>query len=217
MSTKLSIKPTQHAITRSQAKAQLRIKSDEVSEDKIIDIIILVATRVIEKMARRQFVTATYIKSLDEFQDDRNIKHPEDNLHHHHHNGDHNNIIILEHPPLQELVSIDYIDVDGNQQSVDLNDVQVDTFKEPGRIAPAFGKSWPAARKQFSSVLITYKAGFGDDASFIPDDIRGALLILISHYFDNRDLVLTTNDVEQIEFPTGLSTIIDQFALPEFE
>jgi len=219
MATKISVNPVQPAITRTQAKGQLRITEDEVAEDSFIDDLIPQATRIIEKMARRQFITATYIKTLEEFVDDRHLKHPSDH-HHHHHNHTHhheNEVIILEHPPLQSIVSITYIDDDGIQQNVDLNDVQVDTVSEPGRIAPAFGKSWPSARKQFNSVVVTYKAGFGDDESKIPDEIKRAIKVLVSHYFDNRDLIFTGTDVEHIEFPLGLSTIIDQFALPEFE
>lgn len=220
MSTKLFLKPNQQPITRNQAKGQLRIKEDENFEDDYLDDLIPQATRVVELLARRQFITATYIKSLQSFQDDRNVKHPGDHAdshHHHDHEGDEHDVIVLEHPPLQSIEEIKYIDTDGNEQILDLNDVQVDTFKEPGRIKPAFGKSWPSARNQFNSVLIKYKAGFGDDESAMPDEVKRAVKLVVSHYFENRDLVLTANDVEQIEFPTGIMTIINQFALPEFK
>lgn len=218
MSTKLFLKPTQPVITRTEAKGQLRIKEDEISEDSFIDDLIRQATRIVELMARRQFITATYVKSLESFEDDRNVKHPSDNHDHHdHNNGDNHDVIILEHPPLQTLEEIKYIDPDGNEQILDLNDVQIDTFKEPGRIKPTFGKSWPSTRSQFNSVLIKYKAGYGDDGSKVPDEVKRAVKLMVSHYFENRDLVLTTNDVEQIEFPIGLMTIINQFGLSEFQ
>ena len=218
MPTQISVKPKQPAITRNQAKAQLRITKDEITEDAFIDDLIPQATRIIEQMARRQFVTATYIKTLEGFEDDIDVKHPSD-LHHRHHDHDqHHDTIILPHPPLKSVESITYIDNDGNEQNVDLNDVQVDTVSEPGKIAPAFGKSWPSARRQFNSVVITFKAGYGDDESFIPDEVKRAIKLLISHYFENRDLTLTASgNAEQIEFPPGLSTVIDQFALPAFE
>ncbi len=220
MNTKLSIKPIQQPITRNQAKGQLRIKKDETFEDDYLDGLIPQATRIVELLARRQFVTATFIKSLQSFDDNRNVKHPGDHheTHHHHdHEGDEHDVIILEHPPLQSVEEIKYIDTDGNEQLLDLADIQIDTFKEPGRIKPAFGKSWPSARKQFNSVLITYKAGYGDDESSMPDEVKRAVKLVVSHYFENRDLVLTANDVEQIEFPMGIMTVINQFALPEFQ
>ena len=220
MSTKLSLKPTQPVITLLQAKGQLRIKEDEIFEDEFLLALIPQATRIVELLARRQFITATYIKSLQSFNDDRNVKHPGDHhdIHNHHdHEGDEHDVIILENPPLQSVEEIKYIDPDGNEQILDLNDSQLDTFNEPGRIKPAFGKSWPSTRNQFNSVLITYKAGFGDDESTMPDEVKRAVKLMVSHYFENRDLVLTANDVEQIEFPIGLMTIINQFALPEFQ
>jgi len=219
MNTKWSSKPTQGVITRLLAKGQLRIKEDETFEDDYLDDLIPQATRIVELLARRQFITATYIKSLEEFHDNRNEKHPSDHdTHHHHdHEGDEHDVIVLEHPPLQSVEEIKYIDTDGNEQILDLADIQIDTFNEPGRIKPAFGKSWPTARKQFNSVLITYKAGFGDDESQMPDEVKRAVKLVVSHYFENRDLVLTANDVEQIEFPIGIMTIINQFALPEFQ
>ena len=137
MNTKLSIKPDQQPITRNQAKAQLRIKEDENFEDSYIADLIPQATRIVELLARRQFVTATYIKSLESFHDNRNVKHPgdhHDGNHHHDHEGDEHDVIILEHPPLQSVEEIKYIDTDGNEQILDLNDIQIDTFKEPGRI-----------------------------------------------------------------------------------
>ena len=219
--TKLLVKPIQPVITRTQAKGQLRIKEDEVSEDQFIDDLIPQATRIVELLARRQFITATYVKSLQEFHDNRNVKHPSDShdIHRHDHNsiGDEHDVIILEHPPLQSVEEIKYIDTDGNEQILDLDDIQIDTFNEPGRIKPAFGKSWPSTRKQFNTVLITYKAGYGDDESKMPDEVKRAVKLVVSHYFENRDLVLTMNDVEQIEFPIGIMTIINQFGLSEFQ
>ena len=220
MNTKLSVKPIQPAITRTQAKGQLRIKEDETFEDDFLDGLIPQATRIVELLARRQFITATYIKSLQSFHDTRNVKHPgdhHDTHNHHDHEGDEHDVIILEHPPLQSVEEIKYIDTDGNEQILDLADIQLDTFKEPGRIKPAFGKSWPTARKQFNSVLIKYKAGYGDDESTLPPEVKRAVKLVVSHYFENRDLVLTANDVEQIEFPIGIMTVINQFALPEFQ
>ena len=218
MPTKLLVASIQQPITRKQAKAQLRVTDEETVEDQFIDDLIVGATRIVEILSRRQFTTATYIKALNGFFDDRSTKHPSDIHfnHHNHHNGIGHEIIVLEHPPLQSVESIIYVDTDGITQSLDLADIQVDTFLEPGRIAPAFDKTWPGTRNQFNSVQITYKAGYGDDESKIPAEVQRAIKVLISHYFDNRDLVLTTNDVEQIEFPIGLMTIINQFALPEF-
>ena len=66
-------------------------------------------------------------------------------------------------------------------------------------------------------MLVTYKAGYGDDESAMPDEVKRAVKLMVSHYFENRDLVLTANDVEQIEFPIGIMTVINQFALPEFQ
>ena len=219
MPFKIIVIPTRQPLSRNQAKAQLRITEDETAEDEFIDDLIVDASEIVQELSRKQFITATFIKTLERFEDDRLVKHHSDEHHHNRHSNHHDHLIIhLPKPPLQSIESIVYVDADGNNQNLDLNDIQVDIISEPGRIKPANGKSWPSVKEGFNAVTITFKAGFGDDESSVPAKVKRAIKLLVSHYFENRDLVLTSGtDAEQIEFPKGLQTVIDQFSLPEFK
>jgi hypothetical protein len=64
--------------------------------------------------------------------------------------------------PVQQIVSIKYIDGDGVEQTVDPDDYQVDLRGFLCRIRPAYGKSWPFARWRMNAVSILFTAGYGD-------------------------------------------------------
>ncbi len=47
-------------------------------------------------------------------------------------------------------------------------------------------QSWPSTFYRDDAVRVTWKAGFGTTADFVPADIRHAMLMLVCHWFDNR-------------------------------
>lgn len=49
------------------------------------------------------------------------------------------------------------------------------------------GQSWPSTFYRDDAVRVTWKAGFGTTADFVPADIRHAMLMLIGHWFENRE------------------------------
>ena len=49
----------------------------------------------------------------------------------------------LPYPPLQSITSIKYIDADGVLQTVAASVYQLDTYREPGLVKPAWLQSWP--------------------------------------------------------------------------
>ncbi len=62
----------------------------------------------------------------------------------------------------------------------------VDTVSVPGRIRLAYGKSWPAHRAQWDAIRIQYTVGWAAEA--VPQPIKQAMLLLISHLYENRTL-----------------------------
>jgi uncharacterized phiE125 gp8 family phage protein len=85
--------------------------------------------------------------------------------------------------PVQSVSSITYVDEAGATQTLDAADYQVDAVSVPARVAPAWGQSWPLARRQFNSVAITYVVGVTDRAD-VPASAEQLVLLIAGKWFD---------------------------------
>lgn len=68
--------------------------------------------------------------------------------------------IELPQPPLLEVTSIVYKDVDGVQQTLAADQYVVHSDREPGLIVPAWAVAWPVLRGVMDSVKVNYRAGY---------------------------------------------------------
>lgn len=78
-------------------------------------------------------------------------------------------------PPLQSVTSIKYLDTAGVEQTLPALDYDVDAKSLPGRILPAYGKTWPSTRMVMNAVTVRLVAGYGNAAA-VPSDIRNAIV-----------------------------------------
>lgn len=102
--------------------------------------------------------------------------------------------IALPYPPLITVTSIKYYDTDDVQQTWSSTEYVVNTNNpDYGMIYPAQGYSWPTMRNdERDSVEIIYTAGYADTggndpADKIPVTIKHAIMLLISHLYENRE------------------------------
>lgn len=99
----------------------------------------------------------------------------------------------LPKPPLQTVTNIQYTDTNGATQTVDPTTYVVDATPQVGRIALAWGETWPTdAIEQVASVKVNYVAGYGLAAA-VPDTIKSAMKLLIGHWFDQREAASAIN------------------------
>lgn len=96
--------------------------------------------------------------------------------------------IELPWPPLQSVMSVKYVDVNGLQQTMPPSEYMVDNVSKPGWVVPL--TTWPATKATANAVEIRFVAGFGDDATDVPATIRIAILLLVGHWYENREAVL---------------------------
>jgi len=87
--------------------------------------------------------------------------------------------ILLPLPPLQEIVSVKYVDTDGAQQTLDPDTYRI-ILGTPARLAPAFGKAWPAIHCGVGNLTIRIKAGYGD-VDDVPEPILTAIALQARH------------------------------------
>lgn len=174
-----TVAPTVEPVTRAEAKAHLRV--DVTDEDTLIDTLITTAREHAEALTERQFITATYTLKLDAF------------------NGLYG-CIELPRPLLIGVSSITYSDSDDATQTLSSSLYQVDSSSEPARIIPAYGETWPDTRPKMNAVTITFTAGYGATAASVPTPLKQAILLLVAHWFENREPVNIGNIVSPIPF-----------------
>lgn len=152
------------------------VPSTNTTEDPILSSLIKAARQQAEALTERSLITQTLKLTLSAFPGSRNI--------------------YLPRPNLQSVTSITYTDAEGSGQtlSTDAYDVQTGW---PAVISLADGYSWPTVKKTLGAVEITYVAGYGDARSDIPEEIRVAIQVLATTWYNNRDsLIIGTNASE---------------------
>lgn len=125
--------------------------------------------------------------------------------------------------PFAPLISVDqvaYIDpgVSGAQPFaltiMTPDEYQVDTYNEPGRLAPAPFKVWPATNPlAFQAVQITFTAGWAT-AALVPARIKQAIKLLAAHLYEHRE---ATTEESLSKIPLGLAAMISSCGIHEYD
>lgn len=89
--------------------------------------------------------------------------------------------------PVQGVTAIKYYDTDGVLQTDDYNNYDIFGTETYTTISPKTGFSWPTAQQRSDAIKIEYEIGFGDATTDVPETIRHALMLLIGHWYDNRE------------------------------
>lgn len=173
-SLSLVAEPTDEPVSVPEQQLHSRIDYDDEAE--YLAGLITAARRRAEIRTGRQICTATWRLSLPDFP---RVYDSDTGL---------VGVIRLPRPPLQSVTTVQYTDPAGVSRTV--TGFQVNTSDEPGYICPAYGTSWPLVRRMPAAVNITFVCGYGD-ASAVPADIKHAIKFLVSHWYENREAVLT--------------------------
>lgn len=168
MSLKLKTAPTETPITLAEAKAHCRV--DHSDDDAIILIYIKAAVAHCDGnrgVLGRAIVTQVWEMFDDAFPND---------------------VIKI---PLGPLVSVDKIEY---RDPVTLAYVEfaaanyeVDNSTLEGTVTAV--DAWPEAADAPNAVKVTFTAGHGT-ASEVPFDIKAAILLLVGHWYENREAVV---------------------------
>ncbi len=97
--------------------------------------------------------------------------------------------IKLPRPPLASVTHVKYYDGSGTLTTLDSSAYQVDDVREPGELVVAPGVDWPEAQEdRVGAVQVTYVAGVAT-AGAIDPRIKQAVLMLVGHWYENRETV----------------------------
>ena len=170
MKTTIDTAPTVEPITRALFKEHARISTD--ADDDYIDNLIKSVRRQVEQITGRALMTQTWIYYMDAWPAEDYFK--------------------LPYPPLQSVTSVKYLESDATVSTMSSGEYIVDTDSEPGRVVLDYGESWPSETLLPSNPIYTeFVCGYGDDKLDVPDDIRHAMLMLCSHYYEMREPTIT--------------------------
>lgn len=101
-------------------------------------------------------------------------------------------------PPLVSVDSIKYYDTQNNEYEFDLNDTQIDSYSQPGRISLGYNIYWPTSvtLRTMNAVRIRFTAGYGDSGettttpdfvvSLIPENVKDAIYVYCAWRNENR-------------------------------
>lgn len=186
----LALKTAPAAEPLSLAETKRNRRVDGIDYDQDLTDLIVAARETAESMTGRQLMPATWLLRLDHFPFSRPLRIPR--------------------PPLATVASIKYVDTAGVEQTIDPAIYQVDVAGEPGRIEPAFSKCWPTARAQLNAVTVEFTAGYADAAS-VPFMIKRAMLLLVGHWFENREPLVAGS---MVAMPYGVEAILLAHRVP---
>jgi uncharacterized phiE125 gp8 family phage protein len=117
-------------------------------------------------------------------------------------------VIELPRSPAIELVSVDYIDEDGDEQTLDPELYWFDKNFEPPRLIRRNGIDWPMTQERPDAVTIVYKAGYGETLKDVPSAAKQAIRFMTSHFYEQR-LPVVTGTITA-ELPLTARTLLNQ-------
>lgn len=147
--------PTAEPLDLSEVKLHSRVDADVTDEDTLFRALLGAARGYAENITQKQIVSATYKQVLDSFPGYDATYAPYGRTYGFPPNG-----IKLQVWPVQQIVSIQYLDMSGAVQTVDPATYTIDYTSEPVRITPVFGRIWPIPLPQIGAVWVNFIAGY---------------------------------------------------------
>jgi uncharacterized phiE125 gp8 family phage protein len=181
--------PTVEPISLEQAYQHLRvdpIDSSDVTgrpDDDLISALISTAREYCEEFTGLSLAVKDYEIAVNEWPDG----------------------IELPHPPFVSIIGITISD-DESDAALTADDYTVDDYTYVhASILPA--GTWPTISAG-DVARIRYRAGYGDDseaAGHLPSGIRTAMLLLLGHWYANRESVI---EGQPVDLPMGVEALL---------
>jgi uncharacterized phiE125 gp8 family phage protein len=194
-SYRISVEPATEPITTAEAKTHLRV--DISDDDTYIDTLITAARKFCEEYCNRVFITQTWIQNEDYWC----------------------NPIELKVNPIVSLTSLKYYDADESQQTITDSSAnfQKDFLSDVGNIYEGLTNGFPSLGETINPIEIITVCGYGA-ASDVPQDIKHAIKIMVSHFYENREFVNVpiASMATSIPIPQAVYSLLANYRIRNF-
>ena len=191
----LATAPTVEPVTLSDARLHLKIPSAETSDDTYITALIVVARRSVERFQGRALINQTWDYYLDRFPIATSLA------------DGHDRWIEVPRPPLSSVTHVKYTPEGGALTTFASSNYTVDTASTPGRIVLKRTADWPSTVLEITNgVVIRFIAGYGAAAANVPENTVHALKMLVSHLYENREVVAIGSSV--VPIPMAIQSLL---------
>lgn len=155
---------TAEPVTLAQARKQLELSPSDTAHDDQLTLLLQAAREQWEHDTDSVTMTTTLSVTLPHF-------------------GGTN--IDLPKRPIQSITHIKYY-ASGTLTTLATSVYSLDAPRRQARLNEL--QSWPSADTRWDAVVITYVAGYASAAA-VPAIAKQAILLLVGHYFENRDMI----------------------------
>jgi uncharacterized phiE125 gp8 family phage protein len=186
MSAILLSPPSSEPVSLADAKLFLRVEHD--ADDDLIAALIAAARVQLEAQTRRALITQGWRLTRDVWPV--------------------SGALPILPVPLREVTAIGVYDSAGMLQMLHVDDFQIDTVSAPALLSFARG-ALPAPGRRNGGIEIDIEAGYGDDASDVPEPFRQAIRLLVAHWYENRRIISASGEVAAL--PASVSALIAPF------
>ncbi|MEL6373424.1 MAG: head-tail connector protein [Pseudomonadota bacterium] len=159
--------PALEPLDLARVKAHLRVDSND--EDALISSLIITSRLHIEAALGLAMLTQRWAHVRDCW--------PKDNA------------MTLPLRPLQRVDEVVVFDGDDQPTTIDPAHYVVDTVGQPPRLMLRRGGAAPEPGRVLNGIEVRFTAGYGDDAEAVPLPVRQALMLLVAHWYENREPV----------------------------
>ena len=157
--------PLAEPVSVAEAKAHMRI--DASAEDALIASLIITSRLHIEAALGLALLSQAWSYFVDAWPRSREI--------------------VLPLKPVQAVDAIRIWAQDGTSQTLAANTYTLDGDGTPPRLVLNSSSAPPAPGRGANGIEIAFDAGYGDAAADVPAPIRQALLLLVAHWYENRE------------------------------
>lgn len=163
--------PGAEPVALEAVKAHLRI--DGSADDPLLEGLNKAARMWCETYTRRAFVRQSWALWLSEPSACREL--------------------VLPRAPLLGVTRVQLFDENDVATDWENANYYVDVAAQPGRIVLRDGAVWPDLKRAANGMMVAYEAGYGDDGSAVPEDVKLAIKQLAAHWYENRGEAITVS------------------------
>lgn len=155
------------------------------ADDTLLTTLITTARKTVEELLGRALITQTWYAYIEKWPVANYFK--------------------LPWGKLSSVTSIKYKDTNGTESTWSSSEYIVDTKSNLGRVVLAYGYSWPTTTLYPSlPITVEFVCGYGSTAASVPESIRMAIMELVSHWYENRNI----NDDQFNSIPQSVNVLL---------